>query len=128
MRKLIDMATIKILNNGTYSVNGKVIIEAEKAKCLTPEELKSFDNLLQAEKRLKEITNRQAESGRVSAKCAIQNVSGFKIDRINKMKELFEKELVRFDRKAANETEKLIIGYDFGSGKDESRKHIFYYR
>jgi len=28
-------------------------------------------------------------------------VSGFKIDRINKMKELFEKGLIRFDQKAA---------------------------
>lgn len=52
-------------------------------------------------------------------------VNGSKLDRINRMKELFEKGLVRFDGEAAKETERLIIGVDFGSGKDESRNHIY---
>lgn len=56
----------------------------------------------------------------------IASVSSSKLARINKLKELMEDGKIYFDPIKQQETERLIIGCDFGNGKDESRKHIFY--
>jgi len=57
----------------------------------------------------------------------IASVSSSKLARINKLKELMEDGKIYFDPIKQQETERLIIGCDFGKGKDESRKHILYY-
>ena len=55
-------------------------------------------------------------------------VSGSKLERIAQTKKLFEEGKIYFDPINHEKSKNLIIGCDFGSGKDESRKHIFYYR
>lgn len=55
-------------------------------------------------------------------------VSGSKLKRIAQTKKLFEEGKIFFNPIHHENSKNLIIGCDFGSGKDESRKHIFYYR
>ena len=55
-------------------------------------------------------------------------VSGSKLERIAQTKKLFEEGKIYFDPINHEKNKNIIIGCDFGSGKDESRKHIFYYR
>jgi hypothetical protein len=55
-------------------------------------------------------------------------VSGSKLERIEQTKKLIEEGKIFFDPLHHENSKNLIIGCDFGSGKDESRKHIFYYR
>ena len=55
-------------------------------------------------------------------------VSERKLERIAQTKKLFEEGKIYFDPINHEKSKNLIIGCDFGSGKDESRKHIFYYR
>ena len=55
-------------------------------------------------------------------------VSGSKLERIAQTKKLIEEGKIYFDPINHEKSKNLIIGCDFGSGKDESRKHIFYYR
>ena len=54
-------------------------------------------------------------------------VSGSKLERIAQTKKVIEEGKIYFDHINNEKTKNLIIGCDFGSGKDESRKHIFYY-
>ena len=58
----------------------------------------------------------------------ILDVSGSKLERIAQTKKLFEEGKIYFDPINHEKNKNLIIGCDFGSGKDESRNHIFYYR
>lgn len=55
-------------------------------------------------------------------------VIGSKLERIAQTKKLFEDDKIYFDTIKHEKSKNFIIGCDFGSGKDESRKHIFYYR
>ena len=55
-------------------------------------------------------------------------VSGSKLERIAQTKKLIEEGKIYFDPIKHEESKNIIIGWVFGSGKDESRKHIFYYR
>jgi hypothetical protein len=55
-------------------------------------------------------------------------VSGSKSERIAQTKKLIEEGKIFFDPIRHENSKNLIIGCDFGSGRDESRKHIFYYR
>ena len=55
-------------------------------------------------------------------------VSGSKLERIAQTKKLFEEGKIYFDPINHEKSKNLIIGCDFGSGKDESRTHIFYCR
>jgi len=55
-------------------------------------------------------------------------VSGSKLERIAQTKKLFDEGKIYFDHIKHEKSKNLIIGCDFGSGKDESRTHIFYYR
>jgi hypothetical protein len=55
-------------------------------------------------------------------------VSGSKLERIAQTKKLIEEGRIFFDPIRHENSKNIIISCDFGSGKDESRKHIFYYR
>lgn len=57
----------------------------------------------------------------------ISSVSGSKLERIAQTKKLFDVGKIYFDHIKHEKSKNLIIGCDFGSGKDESRTHIFYY-
>ena len=58
----------------------------------------------------------------------LADVSGSKLERIAQTKKLFEEGKIYFDPINHEKSKNLIIGCDFGSGKDESRNHIFYCR
>ena len=55
-------------------------------------------------------------------------VSGSKLEHIAQTKKLIEEGKIFFDTIRHENSKNLIIGCDYGSGKDESIKHIFYYR
>jgi hypothetical protein len=63
-----------------------------------------------------------------NAQLGIGGVSGSKLERIAQTKKLIEEGRIFFDPIHHENNKNLIIGCDFGSGKDESIKHIFYYR
>ena len=63
-----------------------------------------------------------------TAQLGIAAVSSSKSERIAQTKKLFEEGKIYFDPINHEKSKNLIIGCDFGSGKDESRTHIFYYR
>ena len=74
-------------------------------------------------------TNKEQNSNNPqSQKLNIADVSGSKLERIAQTKKLFEEGKIYFDRINHEKSKNLIIGCDFGSGKDKSRMHIFYYR
>jgi len=56
------------------------------------------------------------------------DVSGSKLERIAQTKKLIEEGKIFFDPTRHEESKNLIIGCDFGSGKDYSSEHLFYYR
>lgn len=74
------------------------------------------------------------EQGTITTKTArtlllgLFGVSGSKLERIAQTKKLFGEGKIYFDPINHEKSKNLIIGCDFGSGKDESKTHIFYYR
>jgi hypothetical protein len=73
---------------------------------------------------MSEDTNIDNQQGNGVLPC----VSGSKLERIAQTKKLIEEGRIFFDPIRHENSKNIIISCDFGSGKDESRKHIFYYR